>query len=343
MKTLIIRTDKLGDLYQILPYLNSIKRCYGKENLDLLVAENIFDHFAKKNYLYNNIYSFPKKGILGKLSTILKLRKNIYGQILILDGKDRSLILSLLLRNFKKIILYENKKMNIFFKMFFLNKNKNKIIKKNVNTSDSYLYNEMLSIMNINTEPSDFSFINFSNLTNTSLPDKLSENIKPYSMIHLDEKWFSNLYIKDFFDINPTVDSFLSFMISFFNSHTQNLIITTGLIELPFLKLVCDKIFTPIKPNYYKYNYNGQLAILILKTSLNELETFVMNSKNLITCHTSLSFIAAAFDINLIDIVDKNKDKEYNYQRHTSHIKKYNKLYRKEFDELYKDILLKIE
>ena len=68
-----------------------------------------------------------------------------------------------------------------------------------------------------------------------------------------------------------------------------------------------------------------------------------MNSKNLITCHTSLSFVAAAFDVNLIDIIDKNKDKEYNYQRHTSHIKKYHKIYRKEFNELSKEILLKIE
>ena len=70
MKTLIIRTDKLGDFYQTLPYLNSIKRRYGKENLDLLISENIFDHFAQKNYLYNNIYAFPKKGILKKIKTL---------------------------------------------------------------------------------------------------------------------------------------------------------------------------------------------------------------------------------------------------------------------------------
>ena len=119
MKTLIIRTDKLGDFYQTLPYLNSIKRSYGKENLDLLISESIFDHLAEKNYLYNNIYAFPKKGILKKIILIFKLRKNIYNNILILDGKDRSIIFSLLLRSLRKIILYEKKKINFLFKLFF--------------------------------------------------------------------------------------------------------------------------------------------------------------------------------------------------------------------------------
>ena len=72
MKNLIIRTDKLGDFYQTLPYLHSIKRSCGKENLDLLISECIFDHFAKKDYLFNNIYAFPRKGILKSSALAIK-------------------------------------------------------------------------------------------------------------------------------------------------------------------------------------------------------------------------------------------------------------------------------
>ena len=68
-----------------------------------------------------------------------------------------------------------------------------------------------------------------------------------------------------------------------------------------------------------------------------------MNSKNVITCHTGLSLLAGGFNVNRIDIIDKKDDSEFNYQRLTSHIKRYSKIYRKEFNELSKDILLKIE
>ena len=132
-------------------------------------------------------------------------------------------------------------------------------------------------------------------------------------------------------------------MINLFNRHEQNLIISTGLTKLPFMNKLCDKIFTPINSNFYEYNYNTYKAILILKTTFKELEIIGMNSKNLITCHGPLSFVAAAFNINLIDIIDENKDNEYNYKRHTSHIKKYNKLYREDFNELSKKIILKIK
>ena len=43
----------------------------------------------------------------------------------------------------------------------------------------------------------------------------------------------------------------------------------------------------------------------------------------------------------LIDIIGK-KHKKW-YFRHTSHIKKYNKLYREDFNELSKKIILKIK
>ena len=135
----------MGDFYQTLPYLNSIKRTYGKENLDLLISENIFDHFAEKSYLYNNIYAFPKKGILKKIVLIIKLRKNIYDNVLLLDGKDRSVIFSLFLRSIRKIILYEKKKINFLLKFFFINNKKsNLIIPKGIDHTDQIAFMNLL-------------------------------------------------------------------------------------------------------------------------------------------------------------------------------------------------------
>ena len=128
MKTLIIRLDKLGDFYITLPYISAIKRTLGKENIDIIISENIFDHFKEKNYLFNKIYSYPKNGIFKKLFLIYNLRLTKYQNIIVFDGKDKSLILSFFLRALKKIIVLEKKKINFFLKMLTLNK-KNIILK----------------------------------------------------------------------------------------------------------------------------------------------------------------------------------------------------------------------
>ena len=341
MKTLIIRTDKLGDLYLTLPYINSIKKEYGKENLDLLISETIYDHFAEKKYLYKNIYAFPEKGIIKKILLIIKLRLNLYNQILVFDGKDRSLIFAYLLKSLRKIFFY--KKINLFLKIFFLNKKKYIFIEDNKKETINDLFAKMLCLLKIDINTINFKFITFNNLPSINFPDNLREKFKKYTLIHLDERWFSKYYIKDFYDIKLTTKDFITFINSFIDMHKQNLIITTGFIELPFINLLKDKVFTFIKDDFYEYNYNNYKAVLIVKSSLNEIEIITINSKNMITCHTGLSLLAGGFNINLIDIIDEKKDSEFNYQRLTSHIKKYNKIYRKEFNQLSKEILLKIE
>ena len=111
MKTLIIRTDRLGDFYQTIPYINCLTRIYGKTNVDIVVKKHIYHHIKKKKYLYNSLYSFEKNGIFNKVFLILKLRKNNYKQIIIFDGKDRSIILSKFLNVDKIFHTYPKKKL----------------------------------------------------------------------------------------------------------------------------------------------------------------------------------------------------------------------------------------
>ena len=114
MKTLIIRTDRLGDFYQTIPYINCLIRIYGKKNVDIVVKKHIYTHIKKKEYLYNNLYFFEKNGIFNKVFLILKLRRNKYKQIIIFDGKDRSVILSKFLNVDKIIHTYPKKKNKLF-------------------------------------------------------------------------------------------------------------------------------------------------------------------------------------------------------------------------------------
>ena len=68
---------------------------------------------------------------------------------------------------------------------------------------------------------------------------------------------------------------------------------------------------------------------------------FTMNANNVITCHGPLSLISGSFNINLIDIIEKTQEKWY--ERHTSHIIRYNKLYRIKFSKLAKQIIKNIK
>jgi len=96
----------------------------------------------KKKYLYNNLYSFEKSGIFNKVFLILKLRKNNYKQIIIFDGKDRSIILSKFLNVDKIFLTYPQKKINLLTKIFF--SKKYTTISDNQTMPLKYLYKSIL-------------------------------------------------------------------------------------------------------------------------------------------------------------------------------------------------------
>ena len=341
MKTLIIRTDKLGDFYQTLPYINALKRNIGKENIDVLISESIHYHFFEKKDIFNNLHKFSQTNLVKKILLVLKLRKISYKYIIILDAKDRSIIISFFLKCLKRVILFDTRKLNFFFRFLFLNNKKNIIIQDNRNETCFNLYNKVLDELNIKINEIDFKIIRYEDMESLNFPGSLSQNIKNYTLLHLDEKWFSSLYINKFSDISPQKEEFLIFIEEFFAKAKQNIIITTGIKYTPLIYELIDKFFTKINTNFYEYSFDNFKAIICLNSSIKELEIISMNSNNIITCHGPLSLFSGFFNINLIDIIEKTQEKWY--YRHTSHIKKYNKLYRKNFKELSKEIILTIK
>ena len=68
--------------------------------------------------------------------------------------------------------------------------------------------------------------------------------------------------------------------------------------------------------------------------NLLEIESIVFNSELLITCHGWISHIASAKRIRQIDIIDK----QYPYNKWTSHFRNYNYVYRQKFSDMVDEI-----
>ena len=140
--------------------------------------------------------------------------------------------------------------------------------------------------------------------------------------------------------MTPSSDDFLSFIKNFLSSKKQNLIITTGIKKIPFVEELMGKSFTKINENYYKFDHIDLKAVLFLKKSVMDLESLSMNSNNIITCNGPLTQIAQSLNINVIDILEK--DLEEWYDRHIYNKNKYHRLFRKKFNEIYKEILFNL-
>ena len=187
----------------------------------------------------------------------------------------------------------------------------------------------------------DYNILLYKNINQINFFKKNNISKNEYTLIHVDEKWFSNFYIKKFTNISPNISDFYLFLKKIITIKKTNLIITTGTIELPFIQKISNKYFY-VKDKGYFYLKVGKFKVILLnKVSIDNLEIITMNANNLITCHGPLSQISGSFNVNLMDIIDRSQQKWY--FRHTSHIKKYNRLYRKNFKELSKEIILKIK
>jgi len=341
LKTLIIRTDKLGDIYITLPYIKSLIKKFEKENIDLVLSESIYDHFKNKEYLFNKVYSYPKNGFFKKLLLLIKLRSKKYQNIIVFDGKDKSIILSIILRSVRKFIFIEKRKINFILKIIFLNKYKYKLVINNKLETYGILFERLINLLDVKFDNNDFNFLKYENLIHFNLPKNIENNLKSFTMIHLDEKWFSKLYIKDFTDINPSEEDFLNFIKEFINKKEKTLVVTTGKVNLSLINKLCTKKCTKINDYLFELNHNNCKALFFLNTNMRDLEILTMNSNNLITCQGPLTHVAFSFNINVIDIIEKRLENWYN--RHVSKKINYNKVFRKDFKDLKNDILANLK
>ena len=98
--------------------------------------------------------------------------------------------------------------------------------------------------------------------------------------IHLDEKWFSHLYIKKYTNIHPTYDGFIDFLNKIPIQH--HILITTGTIDFELLDELKNKYFEKVNQKIFLRTASNRLIYLIYKPTFDDLESLLRNSEILI-------------------------------------------------------------
>jgi len=294
---LIFRTDRIGDFLLTAIMINSIKR--NDLNSHITVVS------SKKNYDYIQTFKSVDEVILlennfiKKIKLIIKLRFSYYNFVIIHDLKNRSSIISFFLQYGVKI-------------------------KPNNDLNISYIdtIKEILLKLNFNFQDSDL------NTLKDRRYDSLECSNNDFILLHFDEKWIYNNYIRKYSNIEPTKDDLISFINSLLMASKKKLIITTG--------VNCPSILNDIAVN----NSNNRVKIY-KKLNFFDLENLISKCKLLISCHGSVSHIAAAHNIRQIDIIEKEKIDFYH--KWTEHFRNYFPIYRTKFDELSNKIIKELK
>ena len=322
---LIFRTDRIGDLLITLPAIFSIKKNMKDSKITLIASQKNYE-YAKTFNIFDNIYVFPQNGLISKIKFFIKLSKNNFYYTFIFDGKERSLISALFVKSVFKIAITTEKKLSYIYKFFKIN------YITDFKTNDLIdVQQKMLDKSDIGIKIDQFDFIKSKSDNNFSSQVKVNNFIH----IHLNEKWFSNIYIKKYSDIAPTHGEFVDLINNL--SRKNNVLISTGLVDFDLLNSLKIKFFTKLNDKIYFKKYESTIVYLIYKPSLNDLESLFRKSKVLILCHSGIIHAANSVGTKIIDIIDEN---HYSwYLRWISYLKNYNYQYRSRFDVLKKKLI----
>ena len=255
---------------------------------------------SKKNYHF--IRSFKN------VDEVIILKNNLLDKIKLIH-KLRSVY-------YDKIIVHDAKNRSSIISFFLKYGLK---IKPNNDLNFSYIdsIKEIISKLNFDFIESD---LNTLKNREHNFAEDLNED---FILLHFDEKWIYDDYISVYTNIEPLKDELISFIDLLLTITNKRLVITTG-IRSP--KILNDIINIGLNSRVKVYK----------KLDFLDLEILISKSKLLISCHGSVSHVAAAHQIRQIDIIDKMKLNFYS--KWTAHFRNYTPIYRKKFSELSKEI-----
>ena len=306
LKTLIFRTDRIGDFIISCPFVLSYKKKFQTRKLIAISSEYNYEYIKNFKFIHevhslkNKSKFFPKIYVLLKM--ILFLRKIKFDHIIVLDGKKRSFFISLFLKG-KKSILLQSRGLEFLSKIF---KYKSVINYELQNQLKNFSF--LAGLLNFN--------INFKDL-NIYDDYKFNKNFlinKDYVIIHLDEKWFTSLYYKDFTDINPTkdqLDIFINKILKTLN-YKYDIVLTTGSKKLMIIEdYIYD--FEKISENKFVKKYKNNSILYFKKSSFNDLESIIKNSSFLICCEGGVSHVSHNLNVKTIAFYEKNRFQHTKY------------------------------
>ena len=220
--------------------------------------------------------------------------------------------------NFNYSIIHDGKRRSLLTN-FFLRKIKTITVDNaNIKISHFKKIKDIIHKLDFIFKKSDLDILN-DRISKYKNNQKLS-----YSILHYDEKWSNQTYISNYKNIEPSENELLKFVMDLHKKLNLKIIITTGIKTPNILKSIISKI-------------DHNKVELIENIDFHELENLVSNSKLIISCHGSISHVAAASQIKQIDIIDDNYvNPYYNW---TEHFRNYDYVYRNNFQILSKKIL----
>jgi len=256
---------------------------------------------SKKNYHF--IRSFKI------INDVIILKKSLFDKI--------KLIHKLRSNYYDKIIVHDAKNRSSIISFFLKYGLK---IKPNNDLNISYIdsIKEIISKLKLDFIESDLNTLK--NRDHNFVED-LNED---FILLHFDEKWIYDDYISGYTYIEPLKDELISFINLLLTLTNKRLVITTGIRSPNIL----DDIIN--------IGLNSRIKVY-KKLDFLDLEILISKSKLLISCHGSVSHVAAAHQIKQIDIIEEKKSNFYS--KWTSHFRNYNSIHRKPFDQLSLDII----
>ena len=241
-------------------------------------------------------------------------------------------------KNIDQIIIYKKNLFSYFFNLFKLlkkkyhysiihdDKDRSKIMNFIVRKNNTILIDNKVHLSKIDVIKNIIKEIGFdyseNDLNILDSKEGLFDKSKgEYVVFHYDEKWSNVTYFSNYINIEPNIDELISFIKQLEQKLKLKIIITTGCYAPKnLINIISSHSFKNVE--------------ILLNQSFFELEKIIFNSKLLISCHGSVSHIAAAKNVPQIDIIDKS----YDYSEWTSHFRNYNYVHRKKFTDLSKDI-----
>jgi ADP-heptose:LPS heptosyltransferase len=305
---LIFRTDRIGDyiLSQIL--INSISSNDKKSRIYIIASEKNFFYVNRFSNIYK-VFLF-KKNILLIIKLFLSLKKINFHKIIVLDGKRRSFFFSLFIKS-KKIALIKN---NF---LIFLAKKLN--IKFFINREEVPLIDNMKKILNelkFKLSKNDYN-IHQHYQFKKDLDWKIFKKYKNNFHLHIDEKWFTRFYYKDYTNIDLNYNNLILFIEFIIKKFKCNIIITTGSIELPIINNIKNN-FNKFNKNIYFQNFSNHKVFFHDSLNFMDLENIIRLSKFLICCEGSISHLSYSFKIKTFALIEKKR--EVFYRHWTSHM-----------------------
>ena len=191
-----------------------------------------------------------------------------------------------------------------------------------------------LDKMNMSFKNQDLYF-----LLNSKVQTKNFQLISNYFVLHFDEKWIHDDYIKKYTSIEPSFDSFNLFIKKLITKTNKNLIITTGVKNNEIINNL-KKISKKINENLYEVKFHDKKMHLYVNIDFFDLKSIIKDCLFIITCHGASTHLSSAFNKNIYDIYDYSQ-KNF-YEKWNSHIQNYTYFYRENFEELSNKILQKI-